>query len=314
MSSRASGNELRPKVIVSGAGGFVGRALVPALQARGARVVRLVRGAAISGEGHVAWDPARGVDDLEALEGAEAAIHLGGENLASGLWTAARKQRLRESRIRSTSTLANALVGLESPPRAFLTASAVGWYGHRGDESLDENSTAGSGFLAELCRDWEDAAAPAREAGIRWAALRFGLILGPGGVLAKMLPAFRIGLGAVLGNGRQFMSWIEIGDTAAAVAHVLDTDELEGPVNLVAPKPITNREFTETLARVLRRPAFLVAPELVLRPLGEMGRETLLASQCVAPKRLLATGFEYRYPDLEAALRQTWSESGVDRP
>jgi uncharacterized protein (TIGR01777 family) len=298
---RRGGHADRPRIVVSGVG-FVGRALVRALDERGVQVVRLVRRPVAEERDLVSWNPARGVDDTSALEGATAAIHFGGEGLASGRWTAARKRRLRESRIGSTRMLAETLARLDAPPATFLTASAVGWYGSRGDERLDESSSAGTGFLAELCREWEEAAAPAREAGIRWAALRFGVVLGRGGALAKMLPAFRLGLGAVLGDGRQFMSWIELGDAVAAVLHVLDS-ELEGPLNVVAPAAVTNREFTRALSRALGRPAFLMAPKFALKPLGEMARETLLASQRVAPKRLSESGFEFRFREPETALR-----------
>jgi uncharacterized protein (TIGR01777 family) len=291
------------KIVVAGAGGFVGVALRRALEASGARVVRLVRRPTGGRADLVAWDPARGVDDPAALDGAAAVIHLGGENLASGFWTSARKRRLRNSRIESTRILADTLARLPTPPAAFLTASAVGWYGSRGDELLDESSSAGGGFLAELCGDWEAAAAPARSAGIRWCALRFGVVLGPGGALAKMLPAFRLGGGAILGDGAQYLSWIALDDAVGAVLHVLDST-LEGPVNVVGPTPVTNREFTKALAAILGRPAFLRAPAFVLGALGEMGQEMLLASQRVAPSRLVESGFEFRFAELEGALRR----------
>jgi len=292
----------RPKIVVSGGGGFVGTALRRDLDDAGARIVRLVRRPAPAGRDLVSWDPARGVDDLAALEGAAAVIHLGGESLAGGLWTAARKRRLRDSRIVSTRTLAQAISRLVRRPAAFLTASAVGWYGHRGDETLDETSGPGRGFLAELCAEWEAAAAPARDAGIRWSALRFGIVLGRGGALAKMLPAFRLGLGAVLGDGKQWMSWVALDDVGAAVRHVLDAG-LEGPVNVVGPSPATNRDFTKVLATALGRPAPFRAPALLLGALGEMGRETLLASQRVVPSRLIESGFEFRARGVADAVR-----------
>jgi uncharacterized protein (TIGR01777 family) len=293
----------RTKIVIAGASGFVGSALRRALAARGARVVRLVRSAA-EGDDVVRWDPARGVENAAALEGAAAVFHLGGESLASGLWTAARKRRLRDSRIASTRTLAETLARLEARPAAFLTASAVGWYGSRGDEILDETSARGTGFLADLCHEWEGAAEPARRAGIRWSALRSGIVLGRrGGALAAMTPAFRLGLGAVLGDGRQWMSWIALEDEVAAMLHVLDAG-LEGPVNLVAPAPVTNREFTEALAAALHRPVFLRAPAFALAPLGELAREMPLASQRVVPRRLLESGFPFRVPAVEGALQR----------
>jgi uncharacterized protein (TIGR01777 family) len=293
----------RSKIVVAGAGGFLGSALQRALAARGVRVVRLVRRPTGGRADLVLWDAARGVGNVVALEGAAAVIHLGGESLAGGPWTAARKRRLRESRVVSTRTLAKALARLDAPPAAFLTASGVGCYGDRGDELLDETSARGTGFLADLCREWEAAAEPARRAGVRWSALRFGVVLGKGGALGAMVPAFRLGLGAVLGDGRQWMSWIALEDAVAAALHVLDAP-LEGAVNLVAPSPVTNREFTKALAAAVQRPAFLRAPAFALAPLGEMARELLLASQRVVPRRLQESGFEFRYPEVGAALRR----------
>jgi hypothetical protein len=291
-------------VLVSGASGLIGSALVPFLTAGGHRVSRLVRSRAAAG-GQVPWDPASGELDRDKLDGLEAVVHLAGESLF-GLWTEGKRRRIRQSRIEATHKLGESLARLESPPKVFLGASAIGYYGDRGEERLDEDSRPGSGFLADLCRDWEAAAEPIARRGTRVVNLRFGVVLSPkGGALAKMLTPFKMGVGGTLGNGRQYMSWIAIDDAVGAVGHALATEPLKGPVNVVAPGAVTNQEFTKTLGRVLHRPTVLPVPAPMLRLLfRDMAQEVLLGSQRVEPSRLLGSGYAFRHAQLEGALRQ----------
>ena len=293
----------RLRVAVTGGSGFVGGALTSFLTSGGHEVVRFTR-RRDAGPGWAHWDPAAGVLDAAGLEGVDAVVHLAGTSLA-GLWTARRRREILESRRAGTQLVARASAGLERPPAVIVSASAVGWYGSRGAEELSEESGPGTGFLADVCRQWEEALAPAREAGIRTVSTRFGLVIGgAGGLLAAMLPAFRLAAGARLGDGGQWMSWVAIDDVLGAILLALYDESVAGPVNVTAPAPVTNREFTATLARVLRRPALFVAPRAVLeRGLGDMGREMLLASQRVKPARLAAAGFTWLFPDLEGALR-----------
>ena len=251
------------------------------------------------------WDPDKGIVDTAQLGPTDAVIHLAGESLAEGRWTESRKRRLRESRVQGTRVLCEAMVQLPQPPKVIVCASAIGYYGNRGDELLTENSGAGAGFLAQLCQQWEAAAQPAVQRGIRVVNLRFGIVLSPaGGALAKMLLPFQLGLGGPLGNGRQYMSWIAMDDVLGAIYHVLLIPNLQGPVNAVAPTPVTNRELTKTLGRVLCRPTLFPAPAGILRlVLGELADEALLASARVTPARLQATGYSFRYPTLEGAFR-----------
>ncbi len=252
------------------------------------------------------WNPGTNpaVADTALLEGFSAAVHLSGASLAARRWTAAYRRELTASRVDSTRALATLLAGLRRPPRVMLVASAVGIYGDRGDELLDEASTPGKGFLAGVCAQWEAAARPAVEAGIRVVHLRFGVVLGPGrGALAQMLPVFWLGLGGKLGSGRQWMSWISLADAIDAIVFALQTPELAGPVNLTAPAPVTNAEFTRALARQLRRPAILPAPAFALRlAFGEMADEVLLASVRAVPTKLLAAGFRFAHAGLGEAL------------
>ncbi|MBI3457993.1 MAG: TIGR01777 family protein, partial [Candidatus Rokubacteria bacterium] len=268
-------------VLVTGSTGLIGSTLVPFLTAAGHRVTRLVRPASGPPEPTArAWDPAKGLLNAADLEGVDAAVHLAGENLASGRWTAPRKARIRASRVGSTALLCDTLAGLAAPARVLVCASAVGYYGSRGDEVLREESGPGTGFLAEVCRAWEAATAPAARRGIRVVHTRFGVILTPaGGALATMLLPFRLGLGGRLGSGAQYWSWITLDDVVSAIAHAIATDGLAGPVNVVAPTPVTNGEFTATLGRVLGRPTLFPVPAFALRLLlGDMARELLLAS------------------------------------
>jgi uncharacterized protein (TIGR01777 family) len=256
--------------------------------------------------GDVPWDPESDSIDQVALEGFDAVVHLAGESIASGRWTEKKKTRIRESRARGTRLLAEALAGLDNPPRVLVSASAVGFYGHRGGEILTEKSERGTGFLADVCRDWEAAADRAASCGIRVVKMRLGMVLSPdGGALAKLLPVFRMGAGGVIGDGSQYMSWIALDDVVLAIAHFLGSGRIEGPVNTVSPSPVTNREFTKTLGRVLRRPTLFRVPGFAARALfgGEMADELLLASARAHPEKLLADGHSFAYPELESALR-----------
>jgi uncharacterized protein (TIGR01777 family) len=291
------------RILVSGSSGMIGRALITALRHDGAEVIRLLRGDARDQD--VRWDPGQGTIDTDRLTGFDVVIHLAGENIAAGRWTAARKTRIVESRERGTRLLAESLAARSSRPRMLLTASAVGIYGDRGEEVLIENSLPGSGFLADVCRRWEAAAQPAQDAGIRTLNLRFGVVLSvEGGMLGKLLTPFRFGLGGIVGSGRQYVSWISISDAVDAIRFLLRSKGLQGPVNVVSPKPVTNREFTRTLGRVLGRPTVLPVPGVIVRALfGEMGDELLLASQRSEPSALLSAGFQFQHPDLGTALR-----------
>ena len=293
------------RIAITGASGLIGKALVSHLRSGGHEVVRLVRRPP-AGADERSWDPARGVEP-GALDGVDAVVNLSGANLAEGRWTARRKAELRDSRLIPTRVLAEALAGRPSPPKVLVSSSAIGYYGDRGDELLTERSPAGEGFLPRLCAGWEQAAAPAAAAGIRVVWTRSGIVLSrEGGALAKMLTPFRVGVGGVLGQGTQYMSWIAMDDLLGAIDHVLVDDAVSGPVNTVVPTPVTNREFTKTLARVLRRPAVAPVPALALRLLyGEMADAALLASTRVVPDRLRAAGFRFRFPELEPALRHT---------
>ena len=293
------------KILLTGSSGLLGSALTPSLRASGHTVTRLVRPGTRPGPGQIVWDPAAGRLDPASIDGFDAVVHLAGENIAGARWTEERKRLLRDSRVRSTRLLAETLGKLSRAPLVLLSASAIGYYGDRGDEVLTEASAPGSGFLADVCRAWEDAAKPASDAGIRVVNLRFSVVLSAaGGALAKMLPPFKAGLGGPVGSGRQHMSWIALNDVVGAIQHALLTGSLAGPVNVVAPEPATNREFARTLGRVLRRPAFLPLPLFAVRFLfGEMGNDLLLASARVAPSRLEDSGYRFLYPELEGALR-----------
>jgi len=289
------------RVLISGASGLIGSALVPSLEQMGVEVVRLVRGPARNA-GQISWNP---MEDMEpaAMSGFSAVIHLAGESVV-GRWTAAKKRTIRESRVRGTQGLAHALAQAESKPRLFVCASAIGFYGDCGDEILSEESARGSGFLSEVSREWEAASGIAVEAGIRRVNLRIGLVLsGKGGALAKMLPAFKLGLGGRLGSGEQWWSWIHLDDLVGAIHHVMQSEALSGPVNLVAPNPVRNADFTKTLASVLGRPAFFSVPAFAVRfGLGEMAQELMLASQRVEPTKLKASGYRFQFQDLRTAL------------
>jgi uncharacterized protein (TIGR01777 family) len=291
-------------VVVSGSRGLVGSALVPFLTTGGHRVTRLVRGMA-AGPDETAWDPARGLVDASRLDGVDAVVHLAGENIAAGRWTPARKAEIRRSRVDGTRNLCEVLARLPRPPKVLASASAIGFYGDRGAETLTEESAPGTGFLTDVCREWEAATEPASRAGIRVVNLRFGMVLSPrGGALQKLLLPFRLGMGGRLGDGRQFTSWIALDDAIGAIHHALCEESVRGPVNAVAPEPVSNAEFTRTLARVLRRPTLLPVPAFAARlAFGEMADALLLAGARALPARLQASGYRFRFPDLESALR-----------
>ncbi len=286
---------------------MLGSALCAALEQRRSSTIRLVRRQP-SGKGEVRWDPGgvAPISPVEALEALDAAIHLSGANLADHRWTLEFLREVTVSRIDSTRALATALARLRQPPRSLLVASAVGIYGNRGDEVLDESSAPGSGLLSDLCRAWEAAAAPAVDAGIRVVPLRFGVVLAAGsGALARMLPIFRLGLGGRLGSGKQWMSWIGLGDLVAATLFALDQPSITGALNLTSPQPVTNAEFTRLLARRLHRPAILPAPGFALRiALGKMADEALLSSTRVVPRKLLDAGFQFKNESIDDALEE----------
>lgn len=292
------------RVVVTGASGLVGSALVPFLTTGGHEVVRLVRRAP-KAKDEARWDPEAGAIDEAALEGVDAVVHLAGENIAAGRWTEARKARLRSSRVGPTRLLAETLAGLKKKPKVLVSASAIGYYGSRGDAWVTETDAPADDFLGRLSAEWEKATEPAAKAGIRVVRLRTGIVLSPaGGALGKMLLPFRAGLGGVVGPGTQYMSWIALDDLLGVIHHVLDRADIAGPVNAVAPEPVTNAVFTKTLGRVLGRPTIAPAPAFALRLVfGEMADATLLASTRVRPERLLATGYRFRFPELEGALR-----------
>jgi uncharacterized protein (TIGR01777 family) len=293
------------RVAVTGASGLVGQSLAAFLSTGGHRVAPLVRRAATAGSDEIRWDPARGEIDRDGLAGVDAVVHLAGESIAAPRWSEAKKRAIRDSRVQGTRLLCEALASLERPPEVLVSASAIGIYGDRGVEIVDEESAPGEGFLAEVCREWEAAAAPARDRGIRVVHLRIGVVLSArGGMLAQVLTPFRLGLGGPVGGGKQVLSWISLDDLVGAIHFALFADHLTGPVNAVAPDAVTNREFARCLGRVLRRPAVVPLPSAAVRAaLGEMGENLLLGGVRVAPSRLLETGFRFLYGDLEDALR-----------
>jgi uncharacterized protein (TIGR01777 family) len=289
------------RVAVSGASGLIGTALSAELTAAGDDVVRLVRREARSAS-EISWDPTSGIDP-GALTGVDAVVHLSGAPIAAKRWTPARKAELRASRITSTRTLAAAMAAATPPPRVLICGSAIGYYGDTGDQVIDEGGQAGTGFLADLVRDWEAAAEPAAAAGVRVASIRSGVVLAAeGGMLARLMLPFRLGLGAKIGSGSQYLSWISLTDEVRAIKFALGLDDISGPVNLTAPEPVTNGEFTKALAQVLGRPSLFTLPSPVLRAaLGDLASE-LLASARVVPARLLQAGFDFRDPDIKMAL------------
>jgi uncharacterized protein (TIGR01777 family) len=292
------------RVIVSGSTGLVGSSLTGFLKSGGHAVTRLTRRKSEDAT-QALWNPDVGTIDADSLEGHDAVVHLAGENIAAGRWTQQQKARIRDSRVNGTRLLAETLARLARKPTVLVCASAIGFYGDRGDELMTETSGPGEGFLPEVCRQWEAAAEPARAAGIRVVHVRFGVILSTaGGALKKMLLPFKLGLGGKVGSGRQYMSWLALDDAVGIVHHGLSTDSLSGPVNAVAPQPVTNYEFTKTLGRVLRRPTIFPMPAFAARlAFGQLADELLLSSTRVAPRRLEETGYPFRLAELEPALR-----------
>ncbi|GAA3789388.1 TIGR01777 family oxidoreductase [Streptomyces coacervatus] len=293
----------RSRIAVAGASGLIGGALVRSLTADGHEVVRLVRRAPRTKD-EVRWDPEGGTVDAAGLAGCDVVVNLAGAGVGDRRWTDAYKTRIRCSRVLGTTALAEAIAALDEKPRVFVNGSAMGYYGETGDRAVDESAPPGTGFLPELCVEWEAAAAPAREAGVRTVFTRTGLVVArEGGAWGRLFPLFRAGLGGRMGNGRQYWSYISLHDEVAAIRHLIDTDGLSGPFNLTAPNPLTNREITAAMGRVLHRPTLLTVPAPVLRTvLGEMAGD-VLGSARVLPKRLLESGFSFAFPDIEGAIK-----------
>ena len=289
-------------VLISGATGLIGSALTPELEAGGHTITRLSRSR--TGPGTIHWDPEAGTID-GGLEGTEAVVHLAGESIAEGRWTPEKKRRIVDSRVKGTRLLAEKLAALETPPEVMVSTSAVGYYGDRGDEVLTEESPSGAGFLGGVCREWENAADPARQAGIRVVHPRIGVVLSTeGGALGTTLPIFKLGAGGKIGRGEQWVSWVALDDVVGSIVHALTNEAVEGPVNVGSPNPMTNAGYTKVLGKVLGRPTVLPIPAPALRLLlGEVADALLLASQRMRPVKLEATGYEFRYPQLEGAFR-----------
>jgi len=291
------------RVLISGASGLIGSSLVSELESAGHSVVRLVRRAPAAAN-EISWDSiAR--PDVPALDGFDAVVHLAGESI-SGRWTPAKKARIRDSRVHGTSTLATALARAQRPPKVFISASAIGIYGDRGDEVLLESSAGRSDFLAQVAQQWEAATEPAARAGIRVVMTRFGVVLSPhGGALARMVPPFRMGVGGRIGSGKQWMSWIMLEDVVGVIQHAIGSESLRGAVNTVAPNPVTNAGFTRALGQALHRPTIFPLPAFMVKLVfGEMGQALLLSSQRVSCEMLLASGYRFHHPQLKAALEQ----------
>ncbi|HUS12359.1 MAG TPA: TIGR01777 family oxidoreductase [Pyrinomonadaceae bacterium] len=299
------------KILISGSHGLVGTALIKSWEAAGHEISRLVRHYPNSSS-EIEWSPDRYSIALARIEGFDAVVSLAGESIAEGRWTDEKERRIRESRVKGTKLLGDALANLTHRPKTFTCASAIGYYGNRGDEILTEESAPGNDFLAEVCVEWEKATALATEKGIRVVNARFGIILDAnGGALKKMLPPFRMGVGGRIGSGRQWMSWIALDDVVGALNFVLTNDALRGPVNFVTPNPVTNAQFTRTLGKILSRPTFFPIPAFAVRLIfGEMGEALLLSSQRVEPQRLKSTNYQYQYSQLEAALAAILQKRG----
>ncbi len=291
------------KIAIAGASGLVGSALIPVLKSMGAQITRLVRSKPRAGE--IEWHPNQAEMSAASLNGFDTIINLAGENIAGGRWTDDQKRKIRDSRISGTHLLSEAMAKLSPKPKVFICASATGIYGDRDDEVLDEQSESGGGFLAGVCREWEKATEPASKAGVRVVNLRLGPILArEGGMLAKLLTPFKMGMGGKVGSGRQYISWIAIDDVIQAIKLAIEDASIHGALNIVSPNPVTNEEFTKTLGHVLSRPTALAMPTFAARlAFGEMADEMLLASQKVLPKKLLNAGFVFKYPELEPTLK-----------
>ena len=291
------------KVAVTGSSGLIGSSLVSYLSKKDIVVSKILR--ENPEDDDISWKPENGDWDSDFTGGVDGIVHLAGENVASGRWTKAKKEKIRNSRIEGTKRLCEHILKLPTPPSVLVCASAIGYYGNRGVEFLNEGSSRGSGFLPDVCLGWEEAAESVSKAGIRVVNVRFGIALSKdGGALAKMMTPFKIGMGGKIGSGTQYMSWIAMDDVTGAIYHTLTTDSLNGPVNLTAPNPVTNKEFTTTLGEVLKRPAVVPIPAFAAKlAFGEMANDLLLASTKVAPKRLSDSGYKFQYPELENALK-----------
>ncbi|HEY9681767.1 MAG TPA: TIGR01777 family oxidoreductase [Oculatellaceae cyanobacterium] len=298
------------KIAVTGSHGLIGEALCKHLTGQGHTVARIIR-ASNSTNGDIRWNPANASIESDKLNDVDAVIHLAGENIASHRWTSEQKQKIKESRIRGTKLLAETICGLEKKPEVVVSGSAIGFYGDRGSETLTESSNVGSGFLADVCREWEEAIAPVAASGVRVVNARTGVVLSTkAGALNKMLPIFQLGGGGNIGDGRQYMSWISLDDEVKALEFALTHSSVSGPVNLVAPNPVTNAEFTAVLGSVLHRPAFIPLPAFAAKIiLGEMADELLLSSQKCQPTKLLSAGYQFEYPELKKALSMTLQEN-----
>jgi uncharacterized protein (TIGR01777 family) len=289
------------RILVSGVSGPIGAALLPTLKTRGYEVTRLVR-SAVTGEDQISWDPGKPIAPA-AVSGFDAVVHLAGESIV-GRWTEEKKSKIRNSRVAGTTALAQALAQAKDKPQVFACSSAIGYYGDRGNELLNEHSSPGSGFLPDVCREWEAATKAAADAGIRTVQMRTGIVLSKkGGALGKMLTPFKLGVGGKIGDGQQWMSWIDVQDMVGAIHHILKSDLLQGPVNMVAPKPVTNEDFSGTLASLLSRPAIFPMPAFIVKLVfGEMGQTVLLGSQRVEPTQLVMSGYPFRFSSLNASL------------
>jgi len=292
------------KIAIAGASGLVGSALINALVAEGAAITRLVRGAPKSGV--IEWHPNQDQLNSQMLEGFDVIVNLAGESVAGSRWTDDQKRKIRDSRVSGTNLLSEAIARMSAKPSAFICASATGIYGDRDDEILDEQSESGGGFIAGVCREWEKACEPAIKAGVRVVNLRLGPVLArTGGMLAKLLTPFKMGMGGKVGSGKQYISWVALDDVVSAIKLAISDQSIRGPLNIVSPNPVTNEEFTRTLGHVLNRPTALAVPAFAARlAFGEMADEMLLASQRVTPKKLLQANFTFQYPDLESAFRK----------
>ncbi len=292
------------RVLVSGSSGLIGSVLVIRLTQAGHEVVRLVRSRETARANAVYWNPESGEVDVKALNKLDAVVHLAGENIANGRWSARTRQRIRDSRVNGTTLLCEALAATGTPPKTFILGAATGFYGSRGDELVREDSPPGEGFLAEVCREWENAVRAAEDAGMRTVKIRTGVVLSVrGGALVKMIPQYKLGLGGKLGSGRQYMSWITLDDLVGVILYALENQVVTGALNAVAPGPVTNHRFTKTMGRILHRPTFFTVPAFLLRLLlGEMADEMLLSSLRVHPAKLEKYGFTFTHPDLDTAL------------
>ncbi len=294
------------KILITGSTGLIGTATHKMFKDGGHDAHRLVRGSARPDHNELHWNPDTGVLDPVRLEGFDAVIHLAGENIAARRWSPEQKKRIRDSRIAGTSLLAKTLAKLDAPPKVLVSASAIGFYGNRGDEVLTEESAAGTGYLSDTAKLWEAAAEPVKASGVRLVTLRTGIVLSSkGGALAKMLFPFKMGVGGKIGNGRQYMSWVALDDVTGAILHTVMTESLSGPVNLTSPNPATNREFTKTLGKVVKRPTIFPLPGFMVKLLfGEMGEALLLGSARVLPQKLEASDYHFKFPELEGALHR----------